>query len=65
MIARKKKFTQRVLQYVEGGATYLDAISSLAKEMNIEERTIPSLLEDVVKDNLEAEARTLRLLKEE
>lgn len=60
----KKTFTAKVLEYVEKGSTYLDAIASLARELEIEERAIPSFLEPVVKQNLEVEARAMRLLKE-
>jgi len=59
----KKKFTAKILERVESGSTYLDAITSLTKELNLEEKAIPALLDEIVKENLEVEARAMRLLK--
>lgn len=59
----KKEFTAIVLSKVEKKATYIDAIASTARELGIEEAAVPSVLEKIVKENLEAEARELRLLK--
>ena len=59
----RRSLTQTILTKVERGSTYLDAITSAAREFRLDETQMASLLEDSIKRNLEVEARTLRLIK--
>lgn len=59
----KKRFSQRVENLVKKGTTYLDAISTIAKELDLHESSVPSLIDKSLKDKLEKEVRKQRLLK--
>ena len=58
----EKIFRNRILDLVSEGANYLDAIVQVKEVMAITDEDVAKLLDPIIKERLENEAKNLRLI---
>lgn len=59
----EKSFRNKILNMVEHGATYLDAIVQLKETMGMTDEDVKKVLDPIMKSRLEEEAKGLRLIQ--